>query len=96
MFRWLINKEIRTDLDILYSKIARLQADMDAIRTNMGSLRNFVWKSKPKTKSSEVERDAEDEALSPADIPAEAREFYEKTIEFQQAQKFKKLNELED
>jgi len=99
MFRWLINKEVRAELDDCWSMIKKLKASMDALETNMASLRGHVHRTKyaesksNKTKSGEDEGSPE-ENPSLADLPPEARDFYHRTIEFQQAEKFKKMSEL--
>lgn len=60
MFRWLVSREIRADLDELYSKIARLRVDIEQLERSMTSLRQFKYR-KARTKAEDQE--AGDEVL---------------------------------
>lgn len=92
MFRKFINKEIRADLDTLFSEISRLKAKMEALETNMTSLRGFY--NRLKSKRSEEEGDDLNPSLTA--LPKEIRDFYTSTVEYQQAQKLKTLTSLEE
>jgi len=57
MFRWLVNKEIRGDLDEMHSKIKRLHADVEALTRRMNSLQGSLNRAGGRAKKDTAEGD---------------------------------------
>lgn len=92
LINWIRGKEIaamKANLDILRAEVEATNIRMDALKSSIASVRSSINQKKRKKDDEEPD---DEESYS---IPPEARKFYEQTIEFQQAQKYKNLENNE-
>lgn len=87
MFKWLIDKSIRTQIDELHSSISQLGARLGGLETQMVSLRNLVNGAKARKGKEESEEKEDMENMSP-----ELKHLIQNSIEFKSG----RFNSLED
>lgn len=89
MFRWLTNKAYHD----LAAYCKQLQTAIEMLETQVASLRNRINATTRLKSSNTMTADGEEEVQSLSSLPADALAFYKSTIEYQEMQKLKNLQD---
>ena len=84
MFEWWIDKKLRGELDDLYSDIKKIKASIEALETNMTSLRAAVSRAKMGKQKSLPLSSSESDSPIRAGMTREMQEWIAGTMEYKQ------------